>query len=206
MKSTGALTRPPRAPVWLVDSFASSGEAEAILGDLHEEFSAIVARNGIAPARHWYWRQCARTLGHLVIAPFRTAPRPTLGVAVAGLALSMMMPRLRAAGVGVVVPPIARDGVDPWRHFRHFLFFVTANVLAQILTGWTIACIAQRRPMACRVVGGVRDGRVDGSHPAHRLTFRIRLVWSGGPIMLGAAMAARRLRKDYEVAAAAFGR
>jgi hypothetical protein len=44
MKQTGPRTRPPHLATWLVELFASVGQAESILGDLHEEFSEIASR------------------------------------------------------------------------------------------------------------------------------------------------------------------
>jgi hypothetical protein len=62
MRQTEPRTRPPRLAAWLVNLFASVEDAESILGDLHEEFSDIVSKSGVVPARRWYWRQSVKTI------------------------------------------------------------------------------------------------------------------------------------------------
>lgn len=182
--------RPPRAAVSLIDLFASPGAAEAILGDLHEEFSVVVGRTGESAARHWYWRQCGRTLGHFVTGPFRTSPWATVGVTLAGFALSLLM--RRATGEVVAAPIFAQLGLDYF-----FLFFVATNVLAQFLTGATIGCVARRGPMGIALSVVFTTGVLMAvTEPIVYLPARLGFV--GGPIMLGAALASRRLRKDYE--------
>jgi hypothetical protein len=46
MISNRLAVRPPRVAAWFVELFASPQEAEAVLGDLAEEFIASVARDG----------------------------------------------------------------------------------------------------------------------------------------------------------------
>jgi hypothetical protein len=185
--------------VWLIDLFASPDEADAILGDLHEEFSAVAGRQGSAVARHWYWRQCARTLAHLVIGPFCTAPWPTLAVLVAGLAVNIML--CRAAlwfAVMLVVPPLPDVGWTNAAHFRSYvLVFTVATALAHMFTGCTVACLAQRRPMAAAlsVVCGM-GVLMAVTQPLVYLG--LRLMMFGALVLAGAALAAR-LWKDYEV-------
>jgi putative ABC transport system permease protein len=48
---------PPRLPRWLLDRALDPASAEAITGDLEEEFSARVKSDGPGRARRWYWRQ-----------------------------------------------------------------------------------------------------------------------------------------------------
>ena len=64
--------QPPIA-VWLVDQFTPYNQAEAIPGDLLEEFSDIASRQGIASARRWYWRQSVKTIAHLIADGLRVA-------------------------------------------------------------------------------------------------------------------------------------
>ena len=75
--------RPPRVALWLVDQFAAPDQREAILGDLQEEFAALVTQSGTTPARHWFWRQTGRTLVHLTAASLRQRPA-RLWLSVAG--------------------------------------------------------------------------------------------------------------------------
>ena len=51
------MTSPPRIARWLLDSLLDPTSAEAIAGDLAEEFHAIAARQGLTAARWWFWRQ-----------------------------------------------------------------------------------------------------------------------------------------------------
>ena len=78
---------PPRFAAWLVSLFGSSEQAESILGDLQEEFSAIARKSGDVPARRWYWRQSLKTIAHLAVGSFRTAPWSLAGVVLLGLLL-----------------------------------------------------------------------------------------------------------------------
>ena len=48
--------QPPRTSAWFVELFASPQEADGILGDLAEEFSASVPRDGDKEARRCYRR------------------------------------------------------------------------------------------------------------------------------------------------------
>jgi len=42
---------------WLIELFTTPQEAEAIVGDLHEERSQIAGSQGEARARTWYMRR-----------------------------------------------------------------------------------------------------------------------------------------------------
>lgn len=65
---------PPRIACWLVDQFAPPDQRDAILGDLQEEFVAIATQSDAKSARHWFWRQTGRSLGHLIGASLRQNP------------------------------------------------------------------------------------------------------------------------------------
>ena len=49
---------PPRLPAWLLERLLPRDAADAVVGDLDEEFASMLART-ISPraARRWYWRQ-----------------------------------------------------------------------------------------------------------------------------------------------------
>src|SRR5690242_16430020 len=72
---------------WLVSLFGSAEKAEAITGDMLEEFSQVEARSGIAAARRWYWHQALRTAVHLAAAGISSAPLPTAAAVVGGYLL-----------------------------------------------------------------------------------------------------------------------
>ena len=66
---------PPRLALWLLDLVLDRTAAEAIVGDLTEEFHTVADRRGHTAARRWFWRQAL-----VSIASRRhrmTAPQPT---------------------------------------------------------------------------------------------------------------------------------
>jgi hypothetical protein len=71
MTSHRSSVQPPRAAAWLVELFASPHETDGILGDLAEDFSADVERDGDALARRRYRRQAWRTIVDLALSPLR---------------------------------------------------------------------------------------------------------------------------------------
>ena len=74
MTSPSCSLQPPRLAVWLVNLFTVPDNAEAIMGDLLEEFSQIAHQAGVVFARRWYWRQALKTIVHLIFTAYRTAP------------------------------------------------------------------------------------------------------------------------------------
>lgn len=48
---------PPRAALWLLDRLLSKAAAEAITGDLAEDFARLARRRGPRAARRWFWQQ-----------------------------------------------------------------------------------------------------------------------------------------------------
>jgi len=76
--------QPPKVATWLVDLFTPYTQAEALGGDLLEEFSEQALKNGAASARRWYWRQSVKTIAHLFAAAFRDAPWTMAGAIFAG--------------------------------------------------------------------------------------------------------------------------
>jgi putative ABC transport system permease protein len=53
---------PPRLALWILRLRLSAEDREFAIGDLEEEFSDRVRRDGLARARRWYWRQALRSL------------------------------------------------------------------------------------------------------------------------------------------------
>lgn len=72
---------------WCIALFTTPSDADAIVGDLHEERLAIAKRDGQRGATGWYWRQVLRTVAQLAIAPVREAPFTFSLVGIVGLAL-----------------------------------------------------------------------------------------------------------------------
>ncbi len=52
----------PRAPHWLLRLLLRGDEREALLGDLVEEYPAVVRERGPRAARRWFWRQALDAL------------------------------------------------------------------------------------------------------------------------------------------------
>jgi hypothetical protein len=66
--------QPPFIPNHVVKLFICGRNAQAISGDLTEEFAELVSTAGLEHARRWYWRQSAKTVANLTVATFRTTP------------------------------------------------------------------------------------------------------------------------------------
>ena len=90
MTSPSFSLQPPRLAVWLVNLFTVPDNAEAIVGDLLEEFSQIAHRAGVVFAQRWYWRQSLKTIVVLIYTAYRAAPWWTF----AGVAGGMLARRL----------------------------------------------------------------------------------------------------------------
>jgi putative ABC transport system permease protein len=66
----------PRLARWLAGLRVPAVEREFAIGDLDEEFEAIVMAMGVASARRWYWRQAVQSLRRT--APSNRTPRHPL--------------------------------------------------------------------------------------------------------------------------------
>lgn len=133
---------PPRLAAWLLDLFVDQHEAEAVTGDLSEEFPAVAARFGAGSARRWYWRQVISAIAQLAWNEVRLAPWSTAAIVVAGLSL------LTAANFGIEAAAhaiVSRSEVYEhvgavwfWRVFDFVRF-----VVRPVAIGWTIARAAR---------------------------------------------------------------
>lgn len=84
-------SQPPAIARWLLDLFVPGDQAPPMLGDLLEEFGEMASRRGAGPARRWYWHQSAKTIPHLLIAQFRSAPWRILAAVLTGLFLLWLL-------------------------------------------------------------------------------------------------------------------
>jgi hypothetical protein len=135
---TGHSAAPPPIAEWLVSLVASPEQTATILGDLHEEFSAIVSRSGAAPARCWYWRQSMRTMTHLIASQVRHAPKETAAFAIGGFALYILAERalqMSAEILGSHTPVYFYLSAVP------YWSIITAleRYVLPLMVGWTIA-------------------------------------------------------------------
>jgi hypothetical protein len=152
MMSNDSPARPPRTAAWFVELFASPQEADGILGDLAEEFSASVARDGEPEARRRYRRQAWRTVRDLAVSQWRSRPWATLALAVSGLLLTT---GIWPAGLVLTVPTglAARALVTHYPVYHYLpasLFWQIVFVLPSLFAGILVALVPRAigmRPM-----------------------------------------------------------
>ncbi len=129
---------PPRFPAWLVALFAPAGQAEAILGDLHEEFVRF--------GRRWYWRHALRTALHLAAAQIAGAPWATAAAALLGYVMIRYL--------GTVPEKSLLACMDRYQvyenHFEAYRFvayhgLLICHTLTMALIGATVAALFRGR-------------------------------------------------------------
>ena len=134
MSSRTDSIQPPRTAAWLVTLFGSGAYGESIPGDLFEEFSYLASEKGIGHARRWYWRQTVKSIPHLWVAEFRTAPW-TITAAVAGAFLLRWI-------VSMLSQPAINGAIDTvlsrYRVYENdpqaYIFWLTSSVLPKLCT------------------------------------------------------------------------
>lgn len=156
-----APVQPPFIPNHLVRLLVCGENAEAIAGDLAEEFAELVSKEGLEYARRWYWRQSAKTVADLTVATFRTAPWMMATTIVGGFLL---------LGFALSLPERMIDAVLDWHRHRvipyytwpqmqSYLFWLNNAILEgrliiAIPVGCIVALIAKRREMIATTVLG----------------------------------------------------
>jgi hypothetical protein len=155
MISQADLIQPPRPAVWLVTLFAPAEQAEAILGDLFEEFLQLVSRFGVAPARRWYWRQSLRTSLQLAAGGFSAAPLTTVAAVVGGFLLANIAFRLPEQAIFAVL-----DRYKVYdHHFGVYKFWISDGiviglVVLHLFVGGIVAVVAKGREMTATIALG----------------------------------------------------
>src|ERR1700678_290990 len=149
MKSQPEFAQPPRIATWLVNLFIPAEDGESIPGDLHEEFSHLASKSGIAVARSWYWRQTVKTIAHLAGMGFRVAPWSTAAAVVGGFLLMRFV-----SGLPDKLLAAATDRyLTYWStHFKAYMFCATdgmfiAHLVGSVFVGCTVALTAKKREM-----------------------------------------------------------
>lgn len=149
MTQTAPSPRPPWLAAWLVEMFASADKAEAILGDLYEEFSDVATKSGVVAAGRWYWRQSAKTIFHLAGAAFRVAP---WSIAVA-VFLGFVLRRFTFTLPDDIVSAVLR-AQRPYSnlHYGFYVWQITygmplVHVVMSMLVGCLIALASKGREM-----------------------------------------------------------
>ncbi len=139
MTSSSIPIQPPRLAVWLVNLFTVPDNAEAIMGDLLEEFSQIAHQAGVVFARRWYWRQALKTLVHLIFTAYRVAPWSTA----AGVAGGFLTRKLLGRLVEPVIFAVLERFQIPELHFNLYVFFASTGIdIGHLLVFLFVGCIA----------------------------------------------------------------
>jgi len=152
--------QPPRLAVWLVSLFAPAEQAEAILGDLLEEFFQLASKSGVASARSWYWRQGVRTSAQLAGTGFRAAPWSTAAAVLGGFLLFRLAFRLPEQAIFAVLVKYQ----VPENHFGAYKFWISDGiviglVILSMLIGIIVAVGAKGREMTATIaLGFIRAG------------------------------------------------
>lgn len=147
MTSQSHFVQPPRVAVWLISLFAFAETGEAIMGDLHEEFSLLVPQAGTSSARSWYWRQTIKTIPRLAGLGFRSAPWVSIAAVAGGYLLRKSVGPL----VGrVTFAVLKRCRIVFEGHHGAYLFFATtgqdiAHLITFLLIGIIVALAARER-------------------------------------------------------------
>lgn len=147
MTSQSNPVQPPPVAVWLIRLFTLPEEAESILGDLLEEFSALAFKSGVRSARNWYWRQTIKTLPRLTGFGLRNAPWTTFAAIAGGFLLrKLVAPRIDPATFAV----LERWHLFFEHHFGAYLFFASTGIdiehlITFLLIGFVVAFAAKER-------------------------------------------------------------
>ena len=151
MSSQADFVEPPVVAVWLVTLFTAAEEADAIAGDLLEEFFILAKRSGVAFARRWYWRQAAKTIAHLIWAGFLAAPLAVVGTAVGGFLLRWLFFRSTNPAIDAGVNAVL-NRYRVYENVQAYLFWLKTSMLAEhlivnALLGMVVAWAAKGREM-----------------------------------------------------------
>ena len=145
MTSPGSPVQPPRAAAWLVELFASPQETDGLLGDLAEDFSAAMVRDGETGARRHYRRHAWHTVWDLAVVQWRTRPWWSAAIAATGL---ILLTGIGPAGI-LVTGPIslaARTLVARYPVYDYVapsVFSQIVLLLPSLLIGFLIALVAR---------------------------------------------------------------
>lgn len=134
--------RPPRFASWLVELFTPYDQAESIPGDLDEEFFEFAREHGLRAARHWYWRQCFRSVGQLIVGAFHNRAWSIMGAVLVGIVLlrfSASLPEQIEFGI----LHLLRNHLTPYQSYWNGYIF------------WTKVSILPGRLLLCLLIGAI---------------------------------------------------
>jgi hypothetical protein len=149
MTSQPFSVQPPRLAVWLVNLFTIPDDAEAIVGDLLEEFSHLASTSGVVFARRWYWRQALKTIVHLIYIAYHVAPWSTSAGVAGGILTRRLLWRLVEPAIFAVLDRYQ----IPEHHFNVYVFFASTGIdigylIVFLFVGCIAAIVAKEREMA----------------------------------------------------------
>jgi hypothetical protein len=125
-----------------VNLFTIPDDAEAIMGDLLEEFSYLACKSGAAYARRWYWRQALKTIAHLIYSAYRVAPWSTAAAVVGGFLLRWLVTGFLGFPERAIFAVLERYQV-PDKHFNTYVFFATTGIdIGQLIVFLLVGCVA----------------------------------------------------------------
>lgn len=170
---------PPRPATWLVDLFAPPSQADAILGDLLEEFTSIAVTSGQRAARRWYWRQAIKTQGHLLLIQARHAPWLLAAVALVG----SYLPGIYGNGIKQIVDALHAHWqvyayIDAYS-FWLIYWGLAGHLLVPMFAGWLVASLMRNRSMAAALVLAFSGAL----YPALRFTWTALRDWPAHPFL-----------------------
>ncbi|MEO8661814.1 MAG: hypothetical protein ABI693_25335 [Bryobacteraceae bacterium] len=137
---------PPGAATVILRLMVPEADAEAIEGDLFEEFTYIILpRHGAPVARRWYWRQVFRSSPSLISLLIRRGEvAPLLAAAAAGVVLPLLgLETLWSIVLSLV--PLKTGTVRPDA-------FLWANVSVVLLGSVAAGLLTQPRSSMCLAV------------------------------------------------------
>jgi hypothetical protein len=141
MTEGAPFARSPRLAAWVVELFTSANQAQAILGDLAEEFSDMTSKSGVLSARRWYWRQSLRSIAHLAGSSIRTAPWSLAGVVLVGFLLRRFDFQFQLPE-RIVVAILRAQRPYSNLHYGFYVWQVTYGVpIACVVTSLLIGCV-----------------------------------------------------------------
>jgi len=143
--------QPPGLISRLIELFVPADQADAIPGDLLEEFHAKVSISGPRLAHRWYRRQVIRTVWHLLALQFRTAPWAILGAVLGGIALLHLATGAVDFAAGVFLAHVTiYPFVAPKIVWLIYAIGIE-RIVCPLLTGWLAAAFSKGREMAVAV-------------------------------------------------------
>lgn len=147
------MTAPPRTAELVLESLGASAQfRDPLLGDLAEGFAHRVEREGVGPARRWYYREALRTAPHMLregLGQLHTRDvRHIAGVVFAAYCLVLMLGFLASMVAGAI---LATWDIAPTRFARHddpFFYLGYALGFALTMLGGVIAAwLDERTPL-----------------------------------------------------------